>query len=185
MEHYIPISYLNDFIFCPRSIYFHQLYGQYAHTVYKQKPQIEGTAAHKNIDEHTYSSSKSILMDYELYIAKYKIHGKLDVFDIKTGTIRERKKKIVTLYDGYIYQVYAQYFGLLELGYEVNKIVIHCLTHNKNYPIPLPHENMEMLTKFENTITQLNAFKMEDKFTPILEKCTNCIYNNLCDKSLC
>ncbi len=185
MEHYIPISYLNDFIFCPRSIYFHQLYGQYAHTVYKQKPQIEGKAAHRNIDEHTYSSSKSVLMDYELYIERYKIHGKLDVYDVKTGVLRERKKKIVRIYDGYIFQVYAQYFGLVELGYTPKKIIIHCLTHNKNHHVPLPQDNPEMFQKFEHTITALNSFKMEEEFNPVLEKCISCIYNNLCDKSLC
>ena len=50
MEPYLPISYLNDFIFCPRSIYFHQLYGRVNQRVYHTPAQTQGKAAHKAID---------------------------------------------------------------------------------------------------------------------------------------
>ncbi len=61
MESYITLSFLNDFIFCPRSIYFHQLYSNFTETVYKQQPQIKGTAAHQSIDEQNYSTAAHIL----------------------------------------------------------------------------------------------------------------------------
>ncbi|MFB1004376.1 MAG: type V CRISPR-associated protein Cas4 [Bacteroidia bacterium] len=85
MENYIPISFLNDYIFCPRSIYYHQLYRKFKKSTYQKKPQLEGLAAHKSIDAKFHTKSKHILMSYELYTEKYKLHGKLDVFDTNTG----------------------------------------------------------------------------------------------------
>jgi len=46
MESYIPISFLNDFIFCPRSIYYHQMYNDTEQLTYQSKVQIEGKQAH-------------------------------------------------------------------------------------------------------------------------------------------
>ena len=48
MENYIPISFLNDFIFYPRSIYFHQLYGRSNESIYHTTSQSEGKLAHKS-----------------------------------------------------------------------------------------------------------------------------------------
>ena len=49
MDDLIQISQVNDFIFCPASIYFHNLYGNtdimHYHTAY----QINGTATHQNM----------------------------------------------------------------------------------------------------------------------------------------
>lgn len=186
MESYIPISFLNDFIFCPRSIYFHQLYGSLNKEVYQQKPQIAGRAAHTSIDEKSYSTRKNILQGIEIYCERYKICGKVDLFDIESGKLTERKREIKTIYDGYVFQVYAQYYALCEMGYAVKSIVLYDITHNKTYPIALPHENPEMQRKFENLIEQINSFDMNaPNFTPVDAKCRNCIYSNLCDYSLC
>lgn len=186
MESYITLSFLNDFIFCPRSIYFHQLYGGFKETVYKQTPQYKGTAAHETIDEQTYSTSAHILQGMEVFSEQYNICGKIDVFDTQKGRLTERKREIKTIYDGYVFQVYAQCFALREMGYTVNEIVIHDLVHNKNYPIPLPENDAEMLAKFEQLIQDIQTFDLESTpFTPLLSKCQNCIYNQLCDKSLC
>lgn len=186
METYLPISFLNDFIFCPRSIYFHQLYGSYHHLHYQQKPQITGKAAHATIDEKTYSTRKNILQGIELYCDKYKLCGKLDVFDADTGKLTERKREIKVIYDGYVFQVYAHCHALTEMGYEVKSIVLHDIVHNKNYPIALPPDNPEMQQKFEKLISDINAFDMQrTEFTPLEAKCRKCIYSNLCDYSLC
>jgi CRISPR-associated protein Cas4 len=61
MEDNIKISNLNDFIFCPRSIYFHNLYSQFDESMYHEKYQSKGKKAHKNIDKKKYSSKKNIL----------------------------------------------------------------------------------------------------------------------------
>ncbi|MBM4065515.1 MAG: type V CRISPR-associated protein Cas4 [Planctomycetes bacterium] len=186
METYIPISFLNDFIFCPRSIYFHQLYGGYDTQLYQQKPQIAGRAAHDSIDKKSYSTRKNILQGVEIYCEQYKICGKVDLFDADIGKLSERKREIKVIYDGYVFQVYAQYHALCEMGYQVRSIALYDMTHNKTYPIPLPHEDPEMHQKFENLIKQINSFDMNASgFVPVEAKCRNCIYSNLCDYSLC
>lgn len=177
---------MNDFIFCPRSIYFHQLYKNFDHSVYKQTPQYKGLAAHKTIDQQSYSSSSHILQSFEIYSEKYGLCGKIDVFDIKKKRLTERKREVKNLFDGYIFQVYAQYFGLTEMGYLVESIVIHDLIHNKNYPIALPQDNPLMLKKFEDLIESMQQFDLlKSELNPLLSKCQNCIYSALCDRSLC
>lgn len=61
MDDLIPISFLNDFIFCPASIYFHQLYGAQEKLTYQRSNQINGTAAHRTVDSSTYTSRKNVL----------------------------------------------------------------------------------------------------------------------------
>lgn len=186
MEPYITLSFLNDFIFCPRSIYFHQLYGTFDHSLYKQVPQYKGTAAHETIDRKLYSTSAHILQGIEVFSEKYNICGKIDVFDVQKEKLIERKREVKTVYDGYIFQVYAQCFGLREAGYHVREIVIHDLIHNKNYSIPLPENDSKMFLKFENLINDINSFDLElTPFIADISKCENCIYNQLCDASLC
>ena len=68
MESYITLSFLNDFIFCPRSIYFHQLYSGYNEQFYKQKHQFAGTEAHSTIDNNTFSTRADVLIGIEDYI---------------------------------------------------------------------------------------------------------------------
>ena len=85
-----------------------------------------------------------------------------------------------------MFQVYAQYFGLVELGYEVEKIVIHDRTHNKNYPITLTEEDKVMFEKFERLIEDIRNFDLSDpNFKANIEKCKKCVYSHLCDFSLC
>lgn len=78
METYIPISFLNDFIFCPRSIYFHQLYGRTNENIYHTTAQSEGKMAHKSIDNKTYTTSKKVLQTIEIYSSRFGLGGKID-----------------------------------------------------------------------------------------------------------
>jgi CRISPR-associated protein Cas4 len=185
MEREIPISYLNDFIFCPRSIYFHQLHGLAEDRLYKQTPQIEGTIAHKTIENRTYTTASTVLQGIEVYCEQYGIYGKIDTFDTKKNLLTERKKKIKVIYDGYIFQLYAQYFCLKEMGYKVDKLKLYSMDDNKSYPIELPENDLEMLGKFETLIDSLKNFSLDSAFQPNINKCRNCIYRNLCDYSLC
>lgn len=162
------------------------MYGRYDESLYQQKPQIEGKAAHATIDEGRYSTRKTILQGIDIYSDKYKLCGKIDIFNTSTGLLTERKKEVKTIYDGYVFQVYAQYFALTEMGYKVKSIVIYCLTHNKSHLMYLPTENKELLQKFESLIENMNKFKINNpEFMPNKSKCERCIYSNLCDHSLC
>lgn len=185
MESYIQSSLLNDFIFCPRSIYFHGVYGNADVSLYHSSSQTSGKAAHESIEAKTYSTKNEILQGIEFYSEKYKIVGKIDLFDVKKGVLSERKKEIKIVYDGYIFQLYAQYFGLVEMGYDVIQMVLYDLTHNKTYPILVPSEDPIFFAKFEKLVSDLQNFDLEKEFFPNVNKCKNCIYSNLCDKSLC
>ncbi|MEW6527946.1 MAG: type V CRISPR-associated protein Cas4 [Spirochaetota bacterium] len=186
MESYIPISMLNDFIFCPRSIYFHLVHGNVGQDMYHTEVQIKGKSAHESIDNKHYSTRKEILMGFEVYCEKYNILGKIDIFDIKSGKLIERKNKIVKIYDGYVFQVYAQTFALREMGYVVKQIEIYDKTHNKSYPIALPEDDESMFKKFEKVIDDINLFDLNNsEFKPNVEKCKQCIYSHLCDYEIC
>lgn len=184
MEEIILISYLNDFIFCPISIYFHNLYGAMDKTVYQTTYQINGSNAHKSIDGKTYSTKKNILQSINVYCEKYGIQGKIDTFDIDKGLLTERKNKIVKIYDGYIFQIYAQYFALTEMGYKVQKLRFHSLSNNKNYDVKLPFEDVEMFNKFEKLVEDIHKFDMQSFTQTNIQKCQHCIYEPACDRSL-
>ncbi len=93
MENYIPISFLNDFIFCPRSVYFHQVYTSFDTAVYHESIQTKGRIAHLNIDGKKYSSRKDILQGIAVYSSEYSVCGRIDVFNNQSGLLTERKKK--------------------------------------------------------------------------------------------
>ena len=185
MESYLTISFLNDFIFCPRSIYFHQLYGRMSTKMYHSAVQTKGLNAHKTVDNKTYSTSKNILQGIEVYSEKYKLCGKIDTFDQAKGLLVERKKKITTIYDGFIYQLYAQYFCLQEMGYHVKQIKLYSLDDNKSYSICLPKDDAKRMQGFEQLLQDIANYQLTATFAANANKCRYCIYNNLCDVSLC
>lgn len=47
-ETYIAIAVLNDFIFCPYSIYLHSVYMESDEDMYKATPQLSGSRARLN-----------------------------------------------------------------------------------------------------------------------------------------
>jgi CRISPR-associated protein Cas4 len=186
MESYIPISFLNDYIFCPRSIYFHQLYGHLNTELYQQTAQVAGTEAHAAVDEGRYSTRATVLQGLEVYSERYGLCGKIDTFDTRTGKLTERKRKIDVIYDGYMLQVYAQCHALREMGHTVRKINFYDMSRNKVHPVPLPEDHPAMQEKLEEVVEGLRNFDLEAPgFEPVLAKCQNCIYSNLCDYSLC
>jgi len=181
VEPYIPISFLNDFIFCPRSIYFHQLYGGSDESLYHSTDQSEGKAAHAALDQKSYTTAKAVLQTLEVYSQKYGIGGKIDSFDQNKGVLTERKKKIKTIYDGYIYQLYAQYHCLVEMGYRVDAIRLYSMDDNKVYPVALPEDDPERQKGFEMLIKKIHTFRLEEPFEVNPNKCPHCIYSPLCD----
>ncbi len=180
MEENIKISNLNDFIFCPRSIYFHNLYYSLNESLYHSVYQIKGKYAHKNIDINKYSSRKTILQGIDIYSEELGIIGKIDLLNTKTHTLIERKRKIKKIYEGYYLQIYAQYFCLIEMGYKINKLIFHSLIDNKDYEIKKPGKKEK--EKLKDIIKQMKSFKLNDSnFTQNPEKCKKCIYKELCD----
>ena len=184
MELYLKITYLNDFIFCPLSICYHQLYGDLAERLYYDNAQLDGKAAHSAIDEKRYSTHKNILQGIDVYSDEFKLCGKIDIFDVDKGLLTERKKHISQIYDGYVFQLYAQCLCLREMGYTVKEIRFYSSDDNKVYPQKLPEENPEMFEKFKSTNENMQFFNPAEYIPKSAEKCCNCIYNDFCDRPL-
>lgn len=182
METYILLSELNDFIFCPRSIYWHHIYGAYDTSLYHTTDQVRGTIAHRSVDRKQYSSRKHILQGMAVYSELYGIMGKIDLFDTKSGFLTERKRKIRKVYDGYLWQLYGQYYCLSEMGYMVTGLRLYSMIDNKSYPIGLPDAEYER--RFWSILRRFRAYELDRTFTPLREKCERCIYSGLCDQSL-
>jgi CRISPR-associated protein Cas4 len=179
MEQYVQISKINDFIFCPKSVFLHSIYESFDTSTYHDTPQIVGKKNHENIDKGKYSSAKRYLQGTPVYCRKYNVMGNIDVYDQQKKSLIERKTKIKKIYDGYKYQLYAQYFALKEMGYDVEKLFLHSLKDNKRYEIPIP-DSLET-DKFERTIHWMQKFDiLWDEVNVCSEKCDNCIYRPLC-----
>lgn len=184
MEEPIPATCLNDFIFCPASIYFHRMYDGMNVRTFQNKSQINGSAAHETIDNNCYSTSRVILTSLEVYSEEYMLICKIDVYNENTKTLIERKKKIQRIYNGYIFQLYAQYFCMKEMGYDVKRLQLYSMDDNKKYNISLPEDTPEMLEKFKDVINRIISFDMETFIQTNPEKCRNCIYEPACDRTL-
>ena len=180
MESYIMITQINDFIFCPRSIYFHDIYRATADPdTYQQAPQKIGQSSHSTIDHSTYSTRKEIITGLMVYSQKYGLLGRIDILDTSQGILTERKYSVTAIYEGFRYQLYAQYFALLEMGYYVSAMRIHSIKDNKNYPIDIP--NLEETNQFDATLEQMKSFDLQAPFNQNPKKCQHCVYNSLCD----
>lgn len=179
MQDFIQISKINDFIFCPFSIYLHGIYANFSEKTYHSSYQTRGKIRHESVDTGKYSTSKNILQGLEVYSEKYGLVGKIDTLDAEKGRLVERKNKISKVYDGYRYQLYAQYFCLFEMGYEIKEIALYSITDNKTYPLPLP--DSETTTEFETALEKIRDFDPSAKIPRNPQKCDKCIYNNLCN----
>ena len=179
MEPYIQISKINDFIFCPKSIYFHGLYENFSEKTYHQSPQIKGKIKHESVDYQKYSTEKKYLQGLEIYSEKYNLAGKIDMYDKDANALTERKNKIKTIYDGYKSQLYAQYFCMEEMGYKVEKLFFYSMSDNKKYKVVLPGKEEQL--RFENVLKKMREFNMfNNDFSADPAKCANCIYRELC-----
>lgn len=184
MEEPIPATCLNDFIFCPASIYFHRFFDSFSTYSFQSTDQINGTAVHTTVDDGIYSTRKDIITGLDGYSEEYNLICKIDTYYSKTGTLIEKKKRIKTIYDGYVFQIYAQYFCLKEMGYDVKKLQLYSNDDNKKYNIPLPEDDIEMFSKFKNTIASIMSFELEKFSQSNIEKCRHCIYEPACDRTL-
>lgn len=179
MDDHIQISKLNDFIFCPFSLYFHSVYEGFSQSVCHSTSQTRGKIVHRCFDRGGYSTEKKYLQGLEIYSENYGLAGKLDLFDSENGVLIERKNKIKRIYDGYVFQVYAQCFCLQEMGYKVKKIFLHSLEDNKRYSIPLPKQQDKQ--RFKELVFQIRHFNLNNFKKPSASaKCAHCIYRPLC-----
>lgn len=177
---YISISKINDFVFCPHSIYFHNVYEGFEDSGYKSHYQTAGKLAHQNIDFQKYSSSGDVLQGIEVFSEKFGIIGKIDLYYKKSKMLTERKNKIKKIYEGYNFQLMAQKICLEEMGFPVEKMRFYSLSDNKKY---LLKNESEVYEKFKQVLKEMRNFNPLVSFkTSNPEKCRKCIYRELCRK---
>lgn len=187
MEQYIKLSTLNDFIFCPKSIYYHNLYDNYDNKLYQDEVQIAWSIVHESIDNAKYSTSKYILQWTSVFSENYSIAWKIDIFDIRTWELIERKNQIfldenkkAKIYLWQKYQLWGQMFCLEEMWYEVKNLSIYSVKDNKKYKIYKP--STREIIDFENILEKYRKFNLLQKdWKQNTQKCLKCIYRELCD----
>ena len=181
MDDYIPISQLNDYIFCPYSIYLHNVYMETDEGLYHASPQTNGRIAHKATDAKTYSTKSSDIMSLSVCSDSLGIVGKIDLYKADKKLLIERKYQLKNIYRGQLFQLWAEYFCMIELGYKIEHLAFYETSTNKNFPIALPIEaNRQELISF------IEGFRTFNPETPVSinhNKCLHCIYCNLCDKT--
>lgn len=179
MEIYLPITYLNDFIFCPYSIYLHQIFEEGKDETFSAMPQQKGRTAHLNIDK---PNAKSVgLRGIYVISHKLRVYGKIDTYYPKTHCLVEYKRNINTFYKGYYYQIWAQYFALIEMGYSVQQLRLSALKSGKKQEIAIPAaKEFNELFYHIRAIAQFEPFTFTQSNT---NKCKHCIYSALCDKT--
>lgn len=182
MIDYIPLSTLNDFIFCPYSIYLHSVYMETDEDLYKAVPQTKGTLAHQGVDEKKGSTRKGDIMSLPVYCDELGISGKIDVYKQDKRLLIERKNNLKRIFRGQIYQLWGQYFCLKEMGYEVERLAFYEISTNKMTPVELPDEHgKQELVDFIEQFKHYNP--VSTRIQVNTNKCIHCIYSNLCDKT--
>ena len=182
MNDYIQIATLNDFIFCPYSIYLHNVYMETDESLFKAAPQTQGTLVHQTIENKTASHRADDLLSLPVCSEQYQLMGRIDMFRKNTGTLIERKYQLKHIYQGQIYQLWGQMLCLCEMGYKVHSLAFYEISTNKMISIAMPTQ--EELNRFCNFLEQYRSFDpATTKFLINPNKCCHCIYCNLCDKT--
>lgn len=183
METYLPISYLNDFIFCPYSLYLHQVFDNSEEEVYSAAPQQTGKASHINIDDEKGNKKQITKILKGIYVISNRlgIYGKIDTLYVSEKRLVESKYHITTIYKGYYYQLCAQYFALIEMGYVINTISFFSIKDRKTYLVNIPEESE--FQELRQHIRTIARYDFEQEFIPNPTKCSHCIYAALCDKT--
>ena len=109
-------------------------------SVYYATPQVRGKIAHEGIDKKTYSTRKDDIASLPVFSEKYGLIGKIDLLKNKEHILIERKYQIKQIFQGQIYQLWAQYLCLVEMGYQVEKLAFYEISTNKMIPVELPNE---------------------------------------------
>ena len=121
-EGYIPISTLNDFYFCPYSIFLHNVYMETDESFYHAAPQVRGRLAHEAVDSKKASNRKDELQALPVISEAYMLVGKIDIYKGLEKKLIERKYQLKSIYQGQVYQLWAQYLCMVEMCPVLKKV---------------------------------------------------------------
>lgn len=136
---------------------------------------------HESVDNKTSSNRKEDILALSVMSEQLGVMGKIDVYKQKEKKLIERKYQLKQIYQGQIYQLWAQYFCMLEMGYEINNISFYEISTNKTIPVNLPtnKDRKELITFIKN----FRKYNPSEPISININKCSHCIYSNLCDKN--
>ncbi len=151
-------------------------------TMYHATPQTQGRIAHETVDKKTASNRADDIISLPVYSEEYGLMGKIDIYKRKEKTLIERKYQLRQIYQGQIYQLWAQMLCLKEMGYEVESLAFYETSRNKMIPINMPSERD--INTFKNFLACFRTFDPGSSIFSINHnKCQHCVYCNLCDKT--
>ena len=179
MHNHIPITWLNDFIFCPYSIYLHNVYMSTDESLYHATPQVRGKAAHSTIDNKIHSA-KDNLTALSVISNELGLIGKIDLYKPQEKLLVERKYRLDTIYRGQLYQLWSEYFCMQEMGYEIERIEFYETSRNRHIAISRPDRNE--YRELQDIINRIHNYQPQSPIKYNINKCRHCIYCNLCDK---
>lgn len=159
MTDYITITQVNDFLYSPESLYLQNSYRSMDTSVYHDTPQTVGTANHKAIDNSTYSNRKEWLQGQYVASEEYHVIGIIDLYNINTRTLIERKTTVKSIYPGFKYQLWLQMICLQELGYPTESMRIYEVSKNLKHPVDLPTPSD--LANLKSLVNQIRTYNVE------------------------
>lgn len=180
-EDFISLSTLNDFIFCPYSIYLHNIYMETDEGLYHATPQTQGRIAHDAIDHKRSSTRQADIMSLPVSCQELGIMGKIDLYKGNDHHLIERKYQLKHIYQGQLYQLWGECFCMREMGYVVDKVSFYEISTNSMLPQQLPGEHE--LKEMKAIIEQFKSFDPSAPLETNPNKCTHCIYCPLCEKT--
>lgn len=148
--------------------------------LYHATPQTQGKIAHINTDDKRSSNANEITA-LPVCSVELGIVGIIDLYKKKEQLLVERKYQLKNIFKGHYYQLWGQYFCMIEMGFPISNIAFYEISTNKMISIALPSdsEKNELFT----FIQRFKVYNPEEPFVPNLNKCKHCIYCNLCDKT--
>lgn len=149
--------------------------------LYHATPQTRGRNAHEVVDSKKASNRAGDLQAFSVMSEKYRLMGKIDIYQAKEKKLIERKYQLKQIYQGQIYQLWAQYLCLTEMGFEIQFLAFYEICTNKMIPVALP--NAEQLTQFEAFLKTYQQYDPGQPITVNSNKCRHCVYCSLCDKT--
>lgn len=144
--------------------------------LYHASPQTNGRVAHEAVDSKKYSNRKDCITALPIYSSKYGLAGKIDIYRADEKLLIERKYQLKQIFQGQIYQLWAQYFCLTEMGYNVERLAFYEISRNRTIPINLP--TTEEMSQFAKDFSGADSVIIFDVSAVKLKKYGNAIHRD-------
>lgn len=149
--------------------------------LYHAFPQVRGRIVHESLDSRKYSTRKSDITGLSVFSETLGVMGKIDLYKSDICQLVERKYSISQIFRGQLYQLWAEYYCMVEMGYSVKSLAFYEISKNRTIPVNLP--GLEERYELENMIDSFRSYVPSKIIETNPNKCRHCIYINLCDKT--